>query len=227
MQYGSDRSKADAQRPSTTSKGSVDSSPSSSASGFVDLTEAVRAMLPEREPSALQAFYDAYFDRLYGYIRRMVREDHLAEDLTQEVFMHLHQNFPSYDPTRALRPWVFTITTNKVRDYWRSKKHQTALREVHIEDDERGGFAVSKASAPDGDMIGRETSGAVAAAIAELPESMKAALMLRYYEGMSFEAIGEVLDRNETAVRKRYSRALEELRKSLAGTLGTDFGGAE
>ncbi len=48
--------------------------------------------------------------------------------------------------------------------------------------------------------------------------------MLRYYEGLSFEAIGAIVDRNETAVRKRYSRALQELRRELGGTSGSDSG---
>ncbi len=199
--------------------------PSGLAGGFEELPESVRALLPKRDPGALEAFYEAYFDRLYGFIQRMVRERHLAEDLTQDVFMHLYQTFPNYDASRPLRPWVFTIATNKVRDHWRSKKHQTALREVDIQDEQRGGFAVSRATGPDGDLIESETSAAVAAAIDELPESMKSALVLRYYEGLSFEAIAVILDRNEVAVRKRYSRALEELRRLLTVSLGLELGG--
>lgn len=205
----------------------VDSTaPGASSSGFVELPESVRALLPERDPEALHAFYEAYFDRLYGFIRRMVRQEQLAEDLTQDVFMHLHKNFDAYDATRPLRPWVFTIATNKVRDYWRSKKHQTVMREVHIEDDERGGFAISRSDAPDAKLQREEAAAAVADAIQQLPESMKSTLILRYYEGLSFEAIGEIIDRNEAAVRKRYSRALEELRQLLAATQGPQAGGA-
>ena len=48
---------------------------------------------------------------------------------------------------------------------------------------------------------------------------MQTTLVLRYFEGLSFEQIGRMVDRNETAVRKRYSRALEELRKRLGQEL--------
>jgi DNA-directed RNA polymerase specialized sigma24 family protein len=48
--------------------------------------------------------------------------------------------------------------------------------------------------------------------------------MLRYYEGLSFAEIGAMVDRNEVAVRKRYSRALEELRLRLRKHLGADGG---
>ncbi len=188
--------------------------------GFEDLPSAVRERLPGRDAEALAIFYEAYFDPLYGYVRRMVGEEHLAEDLTQEVFMHLHQNLPSYDPTRALRPWVFTIATNKVRDYWRSRRHQNTLREVELGDEESGRLVASTLHGPDEHMQSVEASDEVARAIESLPDSMRATLVLRYYEGLSFEAIGEIIDRNEAAVRKRYSRALEELRKSLPGMGG-------
>ena len=54
-----------------------------------------------------------------------------------------------------------------------------------------------------------------AEAIEALPDSMRLTLVLRYYQGLSFAEIGAIVDRNEAAVRKRYSRALEELRNSL------------
>jgi len=53
------------------------------------------------------------------------------------------------------------------------------------------------------------------AAIDALPEGLRATVLLRVYEGLSFEEIGRILERNEIAVRKRYSRALGALRESL------------
>ena len=56
----------------------------------------------------------------------------------------------------------------------------------------------------------------MADAVAALPEMLRQTFVLRYYEGLSFEEIGRMVERNEAAVRKRYSRALGELRDSLA-----------
>ncbi|MCB9913855.1 MAG: RNA polymerase sigma factor [Planctomycetes bacterium] len=185
-----------------------------------DLDAGLRALLPGRDPAALRAFYDAWFERVYGYVRRMVRDDHLAEDLTQEVFLRLHQALPGYDPARPLGPWVFTIAANKVRDHWRSRARRVAEREVPVESEERGPLADEGAPRPDAALVSDETSRAVALAVEALPESMRSALVLRYYEGLSFAEIGAVLGRSEVAVRKRYSRALEALRDSLADELG-------
>ena len=78
-----------------------------------DVPLEVRRQLPEQAPKALETFFDVYFGRVYGYVRRLVRDEHLTEDLTQEIFLHVFRALPSYDPDRELRPWVFTIATNK------------------------------------------------------------------------------------------------------------------
>jgi RNA polymerase sigma factor (sigma-70 family) len=184
----------------------------------------VREALVRREPAALATFFDAYFDRVHGYIRRLVREEHLAEDLTQDVFLHVHRALPSYDPARPLAPWVFTIASNKLRDHWRSRRvqgeHQSLSDDGHFDDP---ALVAPRASALD-DLAATEASTRLARAIDTLPELLRQTLVLRYYEGLSFEAIGAIVERNETAVRKRYSRALQELRRELGGPSGTDSG---
>ncbi len=184
-----------------------------------DLSDELRELLPERDPDALQAFFDAYFDRVYGYIRRLVRDEHLTEDLTQEIFLHIHRAFDTYDPTRALKPWVFTIATNKLRDYWRSRRHREAQTDESVD---AGGFESELVTLQPRaeDLLSEEEMGReLRVAIDELPEGMRVTVLLRVYEEMSFEEIGRIVERSEVAVRKRYSRALEALR----GVLGPSW----
>jgi RNA polymerase sigma-70 factor (ECF subfamily) len=181
--------------------------------------------LREREPEALGRFYDVYFDRVYGYVKRMVGEEHLAEDLTQDIFMHIHRSFDTYDPARDLRPWVFTIATNKVRDYWRSRRHRDGRLEASL-DDETAADPVSTERGPIARLFDAELGRTLSEAIDDLPEAMRQTLVLRYFEGLSFADIARLVDRNEAAVRKRYSRALEELRRRLAPHVGLEGGTA-
>ncbi len=171
--------------------------------------------LTQLDPEALGLFYEVYFDRLYGYVRRMVGSEHIAEDVTQDIFMHIYKSLPKYDPSRALRPWIFTIATNKVRDFWRSRRHRDTLRETSFDATEGDGLRESKQQAPQGLLENEELGVALTEAIERLPDTMRSTLLLRYFEGLSFEAIGKIVDRNEAAVRKRYSRALEALREDL------------
>jgi len=176
--------------------------------------------LVARDPGALEVFFEAYFDRIYGYVRRLVASEHLAEDLTQDVFLHLYLAFPKYDPSRDLRPWVFTIATNKIRDYWRSRRHQDSQRQKSVEiDDEHRRDLPSDEEPPEAALTREEIGAGIREAVEELPDGLRVTVVLRVFEGMSFEEIGAVLDRNEVAVRKRYSRALEALRTSLRTSL--------
>ncbi len=183
------------------------------------LSEEQRAALQRREPEALSAFFDIYFDRIYGYVRRLTGSEHLAEDLAQDILLHVYQALPKYDPTRPLRPWVFTIATNKVRDFWRSRLHRDGKRERSMdrEDDDAPLEMPSPIPRPEEALSAGEAEQQVREAVDRLPEGMRMTVFLRVYEGLSFEAIGNILGRKEVAIRKRYSRALEHLRSMLDG----------
>jgi len=181
----------------------------------VELPLELRARLPRRDPEALARFYEIYFDRVYGYLRRMLGEDHLAEDVTQDVFMHIQRSIHTYDPARAPGPWVFTVATNKLRDHWRSRRHKDLQLEATFEDGDRRSEPPSPDRGPLPALEGAELSRELERAIATLSPAMRETLVLRYFEGLSFEEIGERIGRNEAAARKRYSRALEDLREAL------------
>jgi RNA polymerase sigma-70 factor (ECF subfamily) len=178
------------------------------------LPRALLERLPRRDPAALEAFFDAFLPRVYGYVRRLVGEDHLAEDLTQEIFLQVHRSLESYDPTRDIRPWLFSIATNKVRDHWRSRRHREEQGE---ESAEQEGLAevLSATEPPEARLSASELAERVRQAIEALPEGMRMTVLLRVWEGLSFEEIGAILERNEVAVRKRFSRALDVLRQAL------------
>lgn len=177
----------------------------------------LREGLTRRDPVALARFFDAYFERVYAYLQRLVGDAHVAEDLAQEVFLQVHRALPTYDPARDPRPWLFTIATNKLRDHWRSRAAQTGRAEVSLEAEDLGERAAWFASAPGAVSGEEELLAEVRAAIEALPEGLRAAVSLRVHEGLSFEDIGRVLGRNEVAARKRYSRGLAALRARLGG----------
>jgi RNA polymerase sigma-70 factor (ECF subfamily) len=190
----------------------------SEAEPFPELSLEVRRALPRRAPEALGALFDLYFPRVWAFVRRLVRDEHLAEDLTQDVFLQVQRALPRYEPERPLTPWIFAIATNKVRDHWRSAAHRLGLRSAAL-DDEQALELLAESEVPAAKIEGREEQVLVREAIETLPESMRLAIVLRVYEGLSFAEIGRLVERDEVAVRKRYSRALAELRRRLARVL--------
>jgi RNA polymerase sigma-70 factor (ECF subfamily) len=177
---------------------------------------ATRAALTRREPQALERFFDLYCDRVHGYIRGLVGDEHLAEDITQDVFASIYARLSAYDSERELAPWVFTIATNKVRDWWRSRRHQDSRSEGSLSAGDQPIQIALEGGAPEEEMQLEELCEEVRAAVDQLPEGMRQTVLLRAFEGLSFEAIGIALHRSEVAVRKRYSRALAHLRELLA-----------
>ena len=175
----------------------------------------MRERLAQRDPAALAKFFDLYFDRVYAYLRRLVGDEHLAEDLTQDVFVQAHRALATYDPSRDPRPWLFTIATNKLRDHWRSRAARRAASEASLDHEDLVGRLALPEAAPDQVFSGEELAVRVRAAIDALPAGLRAALLLRVYEGLPFDEIGRILERNEVAARKRYSRALGALREGL------------
>lgn len=184
-----------------------------------------REKLRALDRDALGKFYELYALRVFNYVRRMVGEDQVAEDLTQEIFMHVQRSLPSYDPARELSPWVYTLATNKVRDFWRSRKNLDRLRENSLDELDHDRPIPDTGDGPTVELESKELGEVLSHAIDGLPEVLRATLLLRYFEGLSFDVIAGILERNEDAVRKRYSRALAELRRVLQKPLGLTDGG--
>lgn len=199
---------------------------SPAARGALALPRELREALPARRPDALEAFFEAFFGRVHGYVRRMVADEHLAEDLTQDIFMSIHRALPSYDPARALRPWVFTIATNRLRDLWQSRAFQEGRRQASLDDeDDPAPTPATDGAVPPDVLAAGELGQAVEAAVERLPESLRVPFWLRWHEELSFAQIAEQIGGTEVAMRKRYSRALAELRRALAGWLPEGEGG--
>jgi RNA polymerase sigma-70 factor, ECF subfamily len=175
--------------------------------------------LQAHEPEALARFFDLFFDRVYSHVRHMIGDQQLAEDLTQDVFLNVYRRIESYDPQRDILPWLHTIATNKVRDYWRSRRHADSQRETSIDHEDSAQHLPSEADGPALEMETEEVAQRVRQAVASLPAGMRETVMMRAFEGMPFKQIGELLNRNEAAVRKRYSRALDLLQARLGSQM--------
>lgn len=173
-----------------------------------------------RDPEALSAFFDRYFDRVYGLAYRLLGERTAAEDATQDVFLKVHRAADRLDPDRDPEPWLRTITTNVCRDLWRSGAHRLARRSSSLDAGPAADAALaSRGRTPEGDLLAGERERLVREALAGLPESLREAVVLREYQGLGYDEIARTLGINETAARKRYSRALAELGRKLKGLI--------
>lgn len=149
---------------------------------------------------------------LFGYLARRVGRDH-AEDVTSETFTRAFAQRARYDLDRAdARPWLFGIATNLVRNQARSEYRQLRAYARHGADD----------TAHDDDAATHERLDAgtqsprLAAALAELKQGDREALLLYAWQDMSYEDIAEALGIPVGTVRSRLNRARRIVQQHLA-----------
>jgi RNA polymerase sigma-70 factor (ECF subfamily) len=170
--------------------------------------EAVR----RRDPDALAALFDRYFDRLYAVVYRMLGNRTEAEDAIQEVFLKVHRGAPSLDPKRDPGPWLVTIAANVCRDRWRSGSSRLERASASFDAEPGLRELVSDGRpGPERDLLAAERANRVREALGKLKPESREVIVLREYEGLGYDRIAEILGVNEAAVRKRFSRALDEL----------------
>ena len=170
--------------------------------------EAVR----RRDPEALGALFDRHFDRLFAVVHRMLGDRTAAEDAIQEVFLKVHRGAPTLDPGRDPGPWLTAIAVNVCRDRWRSGANRLERASASIEGNPGLRETLTQGTHdPERDLLARERVAAVREGIQAMREAHREVILLREYEGLGYDQIAEIVGVNEAAVRKRYSRALEEL----------------
>ena len=174
-----------------------------------------------REPAALEAFFDHYFDLVFGLVFRLLGNRAAAEDVTQEVFYKVYRAAERLDLARDPAPWIAAIAYNACRDLWRSVPQRIARHSGSIDDAGLAETLTRGTNDPERDALAGERERLVQAAIAELPEQLRAPVVLHDYQGLSHQEIAELLGIEHAAARKRYSRALAALGGRLKDTLGS------
>jgi RNA polymerase sigma-70 factor, ECF subfamily len=173
-----------------------------------------------RDPEALGALFERYFDQVYGIAYRLLGERAAAQDLTQEVFLKVHRAAAQLDANRDPGPWLTAITYNACRDVWRSGAYRMSRRSASLDYVPVTAAAlVSSDATPEAAQITAERERLVQEAIAKLPESLRAAIVLYDYQGLSHQQVAEATGIHHAAARKRYSRALQALGELLGDTL--------
>lgn len=174
-----------------------------------------------RDEAALGRFFDHYFAHVFGLVRRLLRDETLAEDATQEVFLKVHRAIERLDPDRDPAPWLTTIAYNVCRDRWRSSADRMDRQSSSIEDQPGLSNRLGdRGPTPEEHSLALERQRLVQEAIARLPEPQREVVVLHDYEGMTHDEIASMVGASHAAIRKRYSRALSALADLLKETLG-------
>ena len=128
---------------------------------------------------------------LLGYLHRLTGSPSVAEDLHQQTWLSAMQHLDRFDDRagRGFKAWLFRIATNKANDHWRGRARRRRL------DD--GARLMASQAEPAADSsepsVQKEDASRLQAAIERLPEAQRQVVCLRFYSGMKFVDIAEVL----------------------------------
>ena len=167
---------------------------------------------------AFETLMRKYYGRVLNFIYRFVGNRAVAEELTQDVFLRVHQGRRTYQPQAKFQTWIYTIAKNVALNELRSRKGTVSLDEVIVtkEGEVKRDLADQSAVNPQEELFRRERQALVAQAIASLPENQRMAVILRRYDDFSYEEIAATLGCSVAAVKSLLSRAKENLRDKLA-----------
>ena len=154
--------------------------------------------------------HDQYYRRVRGFIRGLVRDDSLADDLVQETFIRIQQNQDSLrDPTK-MSSWIFRIAYNLCQDHFRKRK-ESSLDEKEIEEK----TCDSKEVGIEKEMEQRQMGECVQDKINLLPEPLRAVLILFDTMDLSHQDIADSLGITVENVKVRLHRARTKLKAIL------------
>lgn len=154
---------------------------------------------------SFKEIYDHLVDRLFLYVRSRSKSREDAIDITQEVFVDFWQSLNKFEYVSEpkLYGFLYTIAFRRISKHYRFKRPQVSLEDV-------GDVFVAE-----NNTVEITEAKRAAEALKHLNNSDRDVIILRYFSGLTFIEIAEILSQNENAIKVRHHRAIQKLQRIL------------
>lgn len=168
----------------------------------------------EGDMSAFELIVMRYKDAIFNFIYHILADYHRAQDISQETFLRVFRNIDRYKSRNCFKTWLYRIAVNlcknELRDRGRRKTVSLDDADLNIES-----LIGDRYISPDRAYEEEEMRRLVKNAIESLPEDQRMAVVLREYQGLSYEDIAVALNCSLGAVKSRIHRARQNVRNML------------
>jgi RNA polymerase sigma-70 factor, ECF subfamily len=166
-----------------------------------------------------------YRSPLVNFLARMVRDEGVAEELAQEVFLRVYRARSGYAPSAKFTTWMFRIASNLALNALRDNRHRqmeiSMDQQIEIGDEEAPSWEVAdRRPTVEQELVARGRAELIQRAIATLPDKQRAAVLLHKYQELDYDEIARILECSEAALKSLLFRAYETLRVELAPLVG-------
>ena len=179
---------------------------------------------------AFEELVRRYEREMYSYLRRYVGDATMAEDVFQATFLQLHLKAEQFEEGRKVRPWLYTIATNQAIDAQRRNR-----RHKMVSLDRRGSsdsvrddvgslieLLTSKEPGAATNLDAEERRKWIQKAVNDLPDALRQAVLLVYYQGLKYREAADVLNIPVGTVKSRMHAALLKLNEAWTETHPTE-----
>jgi len=167
--------------------------------------------------SAFDFLVIKYQHKIIQLVNRYVKDPSEAQDVAQEAFIKAYRALGNFRGDSAFYTWLYRIAINTAKNYLVSRSRRSSDYQVDVQDAEalENAPQLQGMETPERLLLNQEIIDTIKTAIDKLPEEMRTAIMLREFEGMSYEEIAEAMDCPVGTVRSRIFRAREAIDNKL------------
>ncbi len=182
------------------------------------------------EEQAFRELVSRYKNSLYIFLRRFLNQQDLVEDVFQETFLQLFTSRASFDTSRPLKPWLFTIAANKAKDALRKQQRTAATPIGTIAEPQEMSFddvlntLTSDTTRPYEELERDEAAARVRQIIADMPENLRQILILAYFNKFSYKQMAQILSIPIGTVKSRLHAAVGRFANDYKAAVGSKKG---
>ena len=171
---------------------------------------------------AFDLLIQKYQHRIVSLVSRYVSDSSEAQDVAQEAFIKAYRAIDRFRGDSAFYTWLYRIAINTAKNWIVAKNRRPPASDIDAVDAEQYGISskLKEISTPENELLREEIERTVFATIADLPEDLRTAIMLREMDGMSYEEIATTMDCPIGTVRSRIFRAREAIDEKLKPLIG-------